>query len=169
MSATKKQPNKKQPDKKARTFVKFDSNKKAAYIALLEAGGRRHVSARAVGVTPQTVVNHMHSDPAFAEAVSLSEMEADDGVEDALRMAAISGNVTAALAWLYSRRPERWQDMRRVKVDASAELIATMRALGLTARDVNADPILSNLFAQAGVDIRVMSDANANEHSESDH
>ena len=109
MSATKKQPN-----KKARTFVKFDAKKKAAYIALLEKGGRRHVSARSVGITPQTVVNHMHSDPTFADAVSLAEMESDDEVEDSLRMAAISGNVTAALAWLYSRRPERWRDMRKV-------------------------------------------------------
>lgn len=100
---------------KSAGIVKFDDKKKQAYLDLLQQGGRRHASARAVGITPQTVVNHMHADPTFAEAVSLAEMEADDEVEDALRTAAISGNVTAALAWLYSRRPERWQDMRHIK------------------------------------------------------
>ena len=97
--------------------VKFDSLKKAQYLKLLSAGGRRHASARACGVTPQTVVNHANADPEFAVQISMAEMEADDVVEDSLRTAAISGNVTAALAWLYSRRPERWRDMRNVKIE----------------------------------------------------
>lgn len=94
---------------------KFDDTKKAAYLELLRQGGRRHSSARAVGVTPQTVINHRESDPAFSDACDKAEMESDDDVESALRMAAVSGNVTAALAWLYSRRPERWKDMRSEK------------------------------------------------------
>lgn len=101
---------------------KFDDIKKRAYLDLLRAGGRRHASARLVGVSPQTVINHMHQNPEFAEEVSRAEIEADDEIEDALRMAAISGNVTAALAWLYSRRPERWRDERHTEVKGKVEI-----------------------------------------------
>lgn len=96
--------------------LKFDARKKEEYLELLRAGGRRHASARAIRIDPGTVVNHRREDPDFDAACELAEMEADDEVEDALRMAAISGNVTAALAWLYSRRPERWKDERRHEV-----------------------------------------------------
>lgn len=100
-------------------LYKFNAKKKKQYIELLEKGGRRQQSARLIKISPATVANHMRADPEFANAVSLAEMEADDEVEDALRTAAISGNVTACLAWLYSRRSERWQDTRHLRFDPS--------------------------------------------------
>jgi len=96
--------------------LKFNNIKRAEYIRLLREGGRRHVSARAIGIDPGTVVNHRNADPDFAAECDRAESEADDEVEDGLRMAAISGNVTAALAWLYSRQPQRWSDMRKQQI-----------------------------------------------------
>ena len=129
---------------------KFDDKRKGRYLDRLREGGRRHASARAVGVTPQTVALHMRSDAAFAEQVMWAEMEADDEVEDALRMAAISGNVTAALAWLYSRRPERWQDTRHHKVEMSGlvkEITEKCEALGI---DPWSDAVLAAILVAAG-------------------
>src|SRR3990167_9737521 len=105
--------------KDTKRAYKFNAQRKGAYLELLRQGGRRHASARQVGVTPVTVWHHMKIDPEFEKAVHVAEMEADDEVEDALRMAAVSGNVTATLAWLYSRRPERWRDMRSIKHELS--------------------------------------------------
>ena len=118
MARNKREPQGNAPGTNWRTeSYKFDDIKKAAYLELLRAGGRRHSSARAVGISPQTIINHRESDPDFRAACDKAEMEADDEVEDGLRMAAISGNVTAALAWLYSRQPQRWSDMRKQQIE----------------------------------------------------
>ncbi len=93
---------------------KFDEARRRRYCELLARGGRRIVSARAVGVDIKTVERAITSDKAFAEAVSGAEMEADQHVEDALYKSALRGNVTAQQVWLYNRRPDRWQDRRNV-------------------------------------------------------
>ena len=92
---------------------KFTDNKKDEYLELLRQGGRRYASAKAVGVTPQTVNAHVKDDPNFARAVDEAEMEANEQVEDALFMTATSGNVTAMQVWLYNRAPGRWTDKRQ--------------------------------------------------------
>lgn len=92
---------------------KFTDNKKKEYLELLRHGGRRYASAKAVGVTPQTVNAHVKDNPEFAKAVDEAEMEANEQVEDALFMTATSGNVTAMQVWLYNRAPERWADKRQ--------------------------------------------------------
>jgi len=92
---------------------KFTDNKKDEYLELLRQGGRRYASAKAVGVTPQTVNAHVKDDPNFAKAVDEAEMEANEQVEDALFMTATSGNVTAMQVWLYNRAPGRWTDKRQ--------------------------------------------------------
>ena len=89
---------------------KFTEERKGAYLDLLRQGGRRHASARAVGISPWTVVNRMNDDPKFAVAVEKAEMEANEVVENALYAAALSGNVVAIQVWLYNRTPERWKD-----------------------------------------------------------
>jgi hypothetical protein len=132
-------------------LYKFDTKKKAAYLKLLEAGGRRHASARSIKIHPSTVALHMKSDPEFANQVFWAEMEADDEVEDALRMAAISGNVTAAFGWLYSRRPERWSDTRHVKFDSEAfakDIIKKCKDIGV---DPWTDPVLAAVLAAGGL------------------
>ena len=92
---------------------KFTDNKKDEYLELLRQGGRRYASAKAVGVTPQTVNAHVKDDPNFAKAVDEAEVEANEQVEDALFMTATSGNVTAMQVWLYNRAPGRWTDKRQ--------------------------------------------------------
>jgi len=92
---------------------KFTDNKKDEYLELLRQGGRRYASAKAVGVTPQTVNAHVKDDPNFAKDVDEAEVEANEQVEDALFMTATSGNVTAMQVWLYNRAPGRWTDKRQ--------------------------------------------------------
>jgi len=91
---------------------KFTTKKKDEYLEHLQKGGRRGAAAEAVGVTRQTVRLHTLQDPEFAVAVQQAELDANEMVEDALFKAAIGGNVTACLAWSYSRAPDRWQDKR---------------------------------------------------------
>jgi len=103
---------------------KFTDKKKKEYLDLLRDGGRRHASARSVGISPWTAVNHMNEDGEFRNEVELAEMEANERVEDALFMAAESGNVTAIQVWLYNRAPDRWTDKRNPpKTDDSTEAL----------------------------------------------
>lgn len=95
--------------------VKFDTLKKEKYLELLAAGGRRYASAQAVGVCYETIRNYRIDNPDYDKLVSLAEMQANDMVEDALFQQALKGNVTACLAWLYSRCPDRWQDRRNIR------------------------------------------------------
>jgi hypothetical protein len=93
---------------------KFDRIKREMFLDHLREGGRRGASAKAVGVSRPTVCDYARKYPAFAAEMSKAEAEANELVENALFQAAINGNVTAALAWLYSRDPERWRDMRKL-------------------------------------------------------
>jgi hypothetical protein len=94
---------------------KFNAKRQALYLAELAAGKRRGEAAEAVGVDRTTVYKHRLENPEFAVLESQAEVDACDEVEDALRQAALSGNVPAALAWLYNRSPDRWQDRRRTE------------------------------------------------------
>lgn len=123
-------------DGSSRRPYKFTEERKSAYLDLLRNGGRRHASARAVGISPWTVVNRMNADPKFAAAVERAEMEANEAVENALFEAALSGNVIAIQVWLYNRMAERWKDKRAaaavaqaVAVSGDAEARATAGAL----------------------------------------
>ena len=86
----------------------LNSEQRTSYLDALRSGQRRLLAARECGLDPLMVLAESQADAAFAQAIVMAEMEADDEVEDALRMAAISGNVTASLAWLTQRRPDRW-------------------------------------------------------------
>jgi hypothetical protein len=104
----------------AKRKEKFDAIKKEEYLNLLRNGGRRHVSARTVGIDPTTVLDHMNKYPEFADSVSRAEMEANEMVEDALYQAAVAGHVTACQVWLYNRIPQNWADKRNIKVQGDA-------------------------------------------------
>ena len=103
---------------------KFTEERKRAYLDLLRQGGRRHASARSIGISPWTVVNRMNSDPKFAAEVEKAEMEANETVENALYEAALSGNVIACQVWLYNRMSERWKDKRAAAAIAMAGAVS---------------------------------------------
>lgn len=112
------------PVKVRRRPYKFTDERKRAYLDLLRAGGRRHASARSIGISPWTVVNRMNADPKFAAEVERAEMEANEQVENALYEAALSGNVVAIQVWLYNRMRERWADRRSPLAVAQAAVIS---------------------------------------------
>ena len=74
------------------------------------------MAAREVGVNARTVERHMKSSLKFRKAVSQSETEVNQKVENALYEAAKSGNVTAIQVWLYNRDPKRWNDRRNIRL-----------------------------------------------------
>ena len=98
---------------------KFDKVKKTRYLELLSEGIGRIKASKEVGIHIVTVERHMNKFPAFRDACSLAEMEADEEVENALFEAARSGHVAAAFGWLYNRRPEKWTDRRNVRTEIS--------------------------------------------------
>lgn len=107
---------------------RFGETKRAAFLQLLRAGGRRGASARAVGVDPDTISIFYRRYPDFLVDLEKAEMEANDVVEDALFKAAKNGNVVACQVWLYNRVPDRWADKRQVNSTITlrdeAELVA---------------------------------------------
>ena len=121
-----------QPETKTRRRgpYKFTKQKQEAFLAALREGSRRGAAAESVGVTRWLISHYIKSNPEFREAIERAEMEANELVEDALFMAATSGNVVAAQVWLYNRAPDRWRDQRNVnhehtiKVDEAAKRLA---------------------------------------------
>src|SRR5690606_4960863 len=81
---------------------------KEQLLDMIRTGGRRYQSCRACGIEPEAFDVAMMSDRQFARDVLQAESEADEEIEDALRQAALAGNVAAAVKWLQSRIPDRW-------------------------------------------------------------
>ena len=96
-------------------FYKFDETKRSAYLELIRSGRGRCVAARTVGMTPGGVSHFLGDHADFAAEVSKMEMEATEGVENALYETALTGNVVAQQVWLYNRNPDRWTDRRSVE------------------------------------------------------
>jgi hypothetical protein len=84
---------------------RFTEERRTTFIESLREGCWRATGARAAGVHFSTVRRHMLADPDFAAAVEDAELDANTAVENALYQRALDGNVTACLAWLYSRMP----------------------------------------------------------------
>lgn len=129
---------------------RFTEDARAEYLEQLRQGKRRMAAARAVHVAPRTVREYAAEHPDYKAAMIDAEREGDEEVEDALRTAAISGNVTAAQVWLYNRQPDVWRDRRNVgglsdKPDAPSEPVE----VGASGEDIwnllRADPQNANL------------------------
>lgn len=93
--------------------MKFTAEVRARFLDRLREGVRRGKAARSVGVDPSTVRRYAQRVPEFADEMRLAEDEAHEEVEDALFLAAKSGNVTAMIFYLTNRQPDRWADRRR--------------------------------------------------------
>lgn len=90
----------------------FDEARRAEFLELLRQGKRRRTACRLMGMSPNTMYAAIARDETFADEVRAAEDESDEEVENALREAAVSGNVIAAQVWLYNRQPGRWRDKR---------------------------------------------------------
>ncbi len=118
---------------------KFDDIKKDKYIAHLAEGHRRGYAATMVGISRQTICDHIKADKEFRRRVSEAESDANDKVVNALFEAATSGNTTAIQVWLYNKDPKNWSDKRNiqlsgpdggpitVQVDGRAKLLEAVR------------------------------------------
>lgn len=84
------------------------------YLALLEEGQRPSTAARNAGLTADTLRQRRDRDPAFIEREKAAEAIGSEPVEEALRMAALNGNVQAAKEWLEKRSEERWAERPKV-------------------------------------------------------
>jgi len=102
----------------------------------LSKGARRGAAAKAVGVSRQTILNHIKEDEKFHKAVDEAEMDANEVVEDALYKAACSGNIVAIQVWLYNRDPLHWTDKRNIQVNASGKIIHKVEVVSEKAKEL---------------------------------
>lgn len=140
------------------SFRKFDKKTQELYFESLREGNSRFTAARASGVSYELIRQYRNLHPDWAEAERDAEREACGKVEDALFQAAQSGNVTACLAWLYSRDPERWKDQRNIKTEPM-QIDVTSKGEKIASRDslTVEDIVAATRFAElAG--IRLSSD-----------
>jgi hypothetical protein len=120
---------------------RFTDRRRDVFVEALRDGAWRTSAAQAAGVHFSTVRRHMITDAAFADEVEEAELDANTAVENALYERALGGNITACLAWLYSRMPDRWRDMRHTAgpsiqpVPPAKELTADQRKTLLEAVD----------------------------------
>jgi hypothetical protein len=116
--------------------VKYTAERRELFLEKVREGLGLGAAARAVGVMPVTERHWRRVDPEYAQQVLEAEIEGCEEVESALRMAALEGNVTAALVWLYNRSDGRWVDKRRpdrVEVHQVIEIEAGERLAGIRA------------------------------------
>lgn len=96
--------------------VKFTPEKQDEYIGHLKAGRGFYQAAKLVDIHPAQASALANLDDEFRnarlDAVATADKWKIEEVEDALLTAATSGNVTAILAFLYSRHSEKWSDRR---------------------------------------------------------
>lgn len=102
--------------------LKFSPTRQRVFLEAMEEGMTRFLAAQRAGVQYATIWRFCKICPPFNEAIEAAEMSANAAVESALfRNAVEELDVRAQLAWLYSRWPERWQDMRRQSIDARVQ------------------------------------------------
>lgn len=77
------------------------------YLQHLRDGMRRGAAAELLGFSRMTVINYIEDHAAYERRVLDAEGEATEHVEEALFQAAVSGNVSAARAWLELRPKQR--------------------------------------------------------------
>jgi len=122
--------------------IQFDAERKAAFVLAYERTGEKKAAAAAVGVTRQTIYNHLETDPAFREACEAARGRLLESCIATLKKLAIDGvekttfdkdgnkvSVTRVysermlLAWLKRLEREKWGD--KVAVDQTVH--ATVR------------------------------------------
>jgi hypothetical protein len=70
------------------------------FLDHLRQGMRRGATAQLLGFGRMTITNYIEDHPEFEKRVLDAESEATEHVQEALYQAAVSGNVSAARAWL---------------------------------------------------------------------
>ena len=101
--------------------VKFDADRRAAFLDYLRKGIRRSHACTKVGISRVTFNKWFKDNKKFAEEVLQAEMDANELIEQALFKTALKGNVTAQQVWLYNRNPGSWQDMRNIKLSGDKD------------------------------------------------
>lgn len=99
--------------------TKFTKARQKKYLKLLSEGGRRHQSARDVGVSPRTVERFTNDSEEFAEAMAEAEMAACEVIEDVLFGKAKAGNDRSIEMYLYNRAPYKWRDQKNLRAELS--------------------------------------------------
>lgn len=89
-----------------------------AVISSLEHGMSLTGACRAAKLGRGTLYKAMRDDESLRERVLASERAAVSVVEDALFAKASSGNLGACVFWLCNRAKDRWQDVRKLQVEA---------------------------------------------------
>lgn len=97
----------------------FDDELREQFLEKIRLGGRLWKTARALGVSPQTVKRAMKIDPSFADAVEIAEEEFAEEVEEGLRRRALAEDPWAVSKWLEKRSKSRWNDDKTVKVEVT--------------------------------------------------
>ena len=92
--------------KRLRQRQRFTVALQEEYLVHLRQGMRRGATAELMGFSRLTLMNYIEDHPDFERRVLDAEGEASEHVEEALYQAAVSGNVSAARAWM-ELRPSR--------------------------------------------------------------
>jgi len=114
--------------------TQFDAERKAAFVLAYERTGEKKAAAAAVGVTRQTIYDHLRKDPEFARDVEQARGRLLETLMNRLKHVAVDGvkttrydkdgnkisetvtyDVRALLAWLKRLERDKWGD--KVAVD----------------------------------------------------
>jgi hypothetical protein len=95
---------------------RFTAERKGQFLEWFSAGLSLRQAARKVGVAPQTVYEHVNTDPDFAEVYLRAQDVNTEMLESVLSEVAYAGHVGAILAVLKQRRPVRWRETTRTEL-----------------------------------------------------
>lgn len=100
---------------------KTDWLKNKDNLILLEGWARDGLTneqiAHNIGIAESTFYEWQNTKSEFSETLKKGREIVDYEVENALRKKALSGNVIACIYWLKNRRPDKWREQPKEKVD----------------------------------------------------
>ena len=111
----KQAPSAKTPRPNGRPTLRSPAVEKAI-LTSLAGGNTREDSSLAAGVSPSTLRDWCHRDPALSAQVEKAEAEARQKMVGVVMKAATDGTWTAAMTFLERRDPEHWGRRERIDV-----------------------------------------------------
>ncbi len=109
----------------ARESPTIDEWKEPEKLILLQGWSKSGLSmlqiAKNIGISRTTLYKWQSLNTDIKKALTTGREIADYQVENALFLAAITGNVTAQIFWLKNRKPEQWRDKVEQKIETDID------------------------------------------------
>lgn len=113
----------------------FGSDSKVKFIELFKQNGDLGTSCESLGVSYQTMRDHVKADEAFARDMNIALSQMEDKITGVMYRQALTEKGTMdRFGWLRAHNPSKWNPKTQITVNSSEasvnELLSTLKAEG---------------------------------------